>query len=258
MAGDIALMMAEAEQRTQRNAALTLTIALNYGSRREIARAARDIAARAVAGELDCAAIDEDLFGQALNTLGLPDPDLLIRTSGEQRLSNFMLWQMAYTELVFLPVHWPDFDQRPSERGDRRVPAARAPLRGVEWLSATRRSGCACSPPWHWCRSRSSWSCWAAGWFAAFVALAVVVMAWSGRASPRCATAGGAAGSPAARCWRSAWRATLLIAHRPRRGGAGLRCWPACCWPGWGPGRPAARPAWTASASAMSGCRRWR
>jgi undecaprenyl diphosphate synthase len=111
MAGDIALMMAEAEQRTQRNAALTLTIALNYGSRREIARAARELAARAAAGTLDCTTIDEQLFGQALDTHGLPDPDLLIRTSGEQRLSNFMLWQMAYTELVFLPVHWPDFDQ---------------------------------------------------------------------------------------------------------------------------------------------------
>jgi undecaprenyl diphosphate synthase len=112
MAGDIAEMMADAERRTRRNGALTLTIALNYGSRREIAQAARQIAERAVAGTLDCAAIDEDLFGQTLNTLGLPDPDLLIRTSGEQRLSNFMLWQMAYTELVFLPVHWPEFDQR--------------------------------------------------------------------------------------------------------------------------------------------------
>jgi undecaprenyl diphosphate synthase len=112
MAGDIAEMMADAEERTGRNGALTLTIALNYGSRREIAQAAREIAERAVAGTLDCAAIDEDLFGQTLNTLGLPDPDLLIRTSGEQRLSNFMLWQMAYTELVFLPVHWPEFDQR--------------------------------------------------------------------------------------------------------------------------------------------------
>jgi len=112
MAGDIAEMMAEAEQRTQHNAALTLTIALNYGSRQEIARAARDLAERAAAGELDCQSIDEDLFGQTLNRLGLPDPDLLIRTSGEQRLSNFMLWQLAYTELVFLPVHWPEFDQR--------------------------------------------------------------------------------------------------------------------------------------------------
>ncbi len=112
MAGDIAEMMADAEHRTQHNAALTLTIALNYGSRREITQAARQIAERVVAGTLECAAIDEDLFDRTLNTLGLPDPDLLIRTSGEQRLSNFMLWQMAYTELVFLPVHWPEFDQR--------------------------------------------------------------------------------------------------------------------------------------------------
>ena len=112
MASDIAEMMAEAEQRTQHNAALTLTIALNYGSRQEIARAARDLAERAAAGGLDCQSIDEDLFGQTLNRLGLPDPDLLIRTSGEQRLSNFMLWQMAYTELVFLPVHWPEFNKR--------------------------------------------------------------------------------------------------------------------------------------------------
>jgi len=112
MAGDIAEMMAEAEQRTQHNTALTLTIALNYGSRQEIARAARDLAKRVAAGELDCRSIDEDLFDQTLNRLGLPDPDLLIRTSGEQRLSNFMLWQLAYTELVFLPVHWPEFDQR--------------------------------------------------------------------------------------------------------------------------------------------------
>jgi undecaprenyl diphosphate synthase len=112
MAGDIAEMMADAERRTQHNAALTLTIALNYGSRREIAQAARQLAERAVAGTLACEAIDEGLFGRTLNGLGLPDPDLMIRTSGEQRLSNFMLWQMAYTELVFLPVHWPEFEQR--------------------------------------------------------------------------------------------------------------------------------------------------
>ena len=116
MADDIAEMMAEAEQRTRHNSALLLTIALNYGSRREIAGAARRLAERVAAGELDCADIDEQTFGHTLNALDLPDPDLLIRTSGEQRLSNFMLWQLAYTELVFLPVHWPEFDKRQLER----------------------------------------------------------------------------------------------------------------------------------------------
>lgn len=111
MAGDIADMMAEAERRTRGNAALTLTIALNYGSRREIVRAARELAVRVAAGTLGPDAIDEELFGRTLNDLGLPDPDLLIRTSGEQRLSNFMLWQLAYTELVFLAVNWPEFDK---------------------------------------------------------------------------------------------------------------------------------------------------
>jgi undecaprenyl diphosphate synthase len=112
MAPDIAEMLAEAEARTRANAALTLTIALNYGSRREIARAARRLAAQAAAGEIASDAIDEALFERTINPLGLPDPDLLIRTSGEQRLSNFMLWQLAYTELVFMPVNWPDFDQK--------------------------------------------------------------------------------------------------------------------------------------------------
>src|SRR5919106_207369 len=116
MAPDIAGMMAEAEGRTRANSALTLTIALNYGSRREIACAARRLAERVAAGEVDSAAIDEDLFDRTLNSLGLPDPDLLIRTSGEQRLSNFMLWQLAYTELIFLPVHWPAFGRRHLER----------------------------------------------------------------------------------------------------------------------------------------------
>lgn len=111
MAPDIAEMMADAEARTSANSALTLTIALNYGSRREIAQAARRLAARVAAGEIEHADIDENLFDQTLNTLGLPDPDLLVRTSGEQRLSNFLLWQLAYTELVFMPVQWPDFNK---------------------------------------------------------------------------------------------------------------------------------------------------
>ena len=88
-----------------------IAIALNYGSRREIARAARELAERVSAGELDPEAIDEARFERALNPLDAPDPDLLIRTSGEQRLSNFMLWQLAYTELVFLTVNWPEFDK---------------------------------------------------------------------------------------------------------------------------------------------------
>jgi undecaprenyl diphosphate synthase len=116
MAGDIAEMMADAEQRTRHNSALRLTIALNYGSRREIAGAARRLAEQVAAGKLDSAEIDEQRFSQTLNSLDLPDPDLLIRTSGEQRLSNFMLWQLAYTELVFLPVHWPEFDRRHLDR----------------------------------------------------------------------------------------------------------------------------------------------
>jgi undecaprenyl diphosphate synthase len=116
MAADIAEMMSDAEQRTRRNSALQLTIALNYGSRREIVTAARHLAEQVAAGALDGTEIDEQLFGQTLNSLDLPDPDLLIRTSGEQRLSNFMLWQLAYTELVFLPVHWPDFGGRHLER----------------------------------------------------------------------------------------------------------------------------------------------
>jgi undecaprenyl diphosphate synthase len=111
MARDIADMMNEAEQRTGANDRLTLTIALNYGSRREIVRTARALAGEVVAGRLRPEDIDEELFDATLNDLGLPDPDLLIRTSGEQRISNFMLWQLAYTELVFLPVHWPEFDK---------------------------------------------------------------------------------------------------------------------------------------------------
>lgn len=110
MAADIAEMMVEAEARTHANSALTLTIALNYGSRHEIACTARALALRVARGELDPDAIDEATFDEGLNQLGLPDPDLLIRTSGEQRLSNFMLWQLAYAELVFLPVHWPEFN----------------------------------------------------------------------------------------------------------------------------------------------------
>src|SRR5690606_3100320 len=88
---------------------LRLNLMISYGGRAEIARAARHLAERAAAGDLDPAMIDEDRFASELYTAGLPDPDLLIRTSGEQRISNFLLWQLAYTELFGSPVLWPDF-----------------------------------------------------------------------------------------------------------------------------------------------------
>jgi undecaprenyl diphosphate synthase len=90
---------------------LTLVVALNYGSRAEIAQAARRLAERAASGAVDAAAIDEAVLGAELQTAGLPELDLLIRTSGELRLSNFLLWQAAYAELVFLPTLWPDFGE---------------------------------------------------------------------------------------------------------------------------------------------------
>ena len=100
-----------AVERTSGNSRLTLVVALNYGSRAEIANAARTLAARASAGGIDPASIDERSIAAELQTHDLPELDLLIRTSGEVRLSNFLLWQAAYAELLFLDVLWPDFDE---------------------------------------------------------------------------------------------------------------------------------------------------
>jgi undecaprenyl diphosphate synthase len=97
---------------TEGNTGLTLQIALNYGGRQELVRAVRALAASVARGGLDPAAIDEAGIAAALDTAGVPDPDLLIRTSGEYRLSNFLLWQVAYTELLVLPTLWPDFAPR--------------------------------------------------------------------------------------------------------------------------------------------------
>ena len=108
---DIRRLLEEAEELTLDNTGLTLVVAFNYGARQEIARAAARIAARIQAGELTPAAMTADLIGQNLDAPDLPDPDLIIRTSGEQRLSNFLLWQAAYSELVFVPTYWPDFDR---------------------------------------------------------------------------------------------------------------------------------------------------
>ena len=109
LASDILALLAEAEDVTRDNTGLTLVVAFNYGARDEILRATRKIAAAVAAGTLDASAIDEKRFEGFLDTAGVPDPDLLIRTSGEKRISNFLLWQCAYAEFVFLPVFWPDF-----------------------------------------------------------------------------------------------------------------------------------------------------
>jgi undecaprenyl diphosphate synthase len=101
------------EERTAGNRELTLTVALNYGGRAEITEAARSLARDVAAGVVDAAGIDEDAFAARLYTAGQPDPDLVIRTSGEMRISNFLLWQVAYSELWVTSVLWPDF-----KRGD--------------------------------------------------------------------------------------------------------------------------------------------
>jgi undecaprenyl diphosphate synthase len=109
LAPDIVRLIEEAEERTRGNVKLNLTIALSYGGRNEILRAMRMIAEDVAAGRLAAGAVDETALEQRLFTLGLPDPDLVIRTSGEQRISNFLLWQSAYSELVFDDCLWPDF-----------------------------------------------------------------------------------------------------------------------------------------------------
>lgn len=108
-APDIVEMIEKAELDTRNGARLTLVLALSYGGRQEIVSAARSLARQALAGKVDPETIDDDMFRSHLNTAAVPDPDLLIRTSGEQRISNFLLWQLAYTELVFTDVLWPDF-----------------------------------------------------------------------------------------------------------------------------------------------------
>jgi undecaprenyl diphosphate synthase len=107
---DVAKMVDAAVERTAGNERMTLAIALNYGARNEIVGAARRLAERAAAGEIAPDAIDEAGFDAELDTGGLPPLDLLIRTSGEYRLSNFLLWQAAYAELLFVDTLWPDFD----------------------------------------------------------------------------------------------------------------------------------------------------
>jgi undecaprenyl diphosphate synthase len=116
LAPDIVTLIEETEQRTRANTGLTLVVAFNYGSRQEIAKAARDLARAAKDGRIEPDSITPELFGSHLATEGIPDPDLLIRTSGEQRLSNYLLWQCAYSELVFVDEYWPDFNRETMQR----------------------------------------------------------------------------------------------------------------------------------------------
>jgi undecaprenyl diphosphate synthase len=109
LASDIRALVEEAETLTAKNTAMNLVIAFNYGARDEIARAAQKMAEAARSGTLDPATITPETFGRFLDTKLIPDPDLVIRTSGEMRLSNFLLWQAAYAELIFMPCYWPDF-----------------------------------------------------------------------------------------------------------------------------------------------------
>ena len=113
---DLAARLERARERLQQNTRLTLVVALNYGSRAEIANAASRLATRVAAGDLDASSIDEQALSKELQTEGLPELDLLIRTSGEVRLSNFLLWQAAYAELVFTPTLWPDFGEAEFEQ----------------------------------------------------------------------------------------------------------------------------------------------
>ncbi|MBI2239572.1 MAG: isoprenyl transferase [Magnetospirillum gryphiswaldense] len=119
LSADINALIDESEAKTAANTALTLVLALSYGGRQEIVCAARRLAEQVAAGKLTPADIDEAAFGANLFTADIPDPDLLIRTSGEQRISNFLLWQAAYAEFVFTDVLWPDFGREHLEEAVR-------------------------------------------------------------------------------------------------------------------------------------------
>jgi undecaprenyl diphosphate synthase len=109
---DIRNRIIELEEATKNNQGLWFQIAINYGGRDEIMRAVRKVADKVEIGEITVDEIDGTFFANQLDTKGIPDPDLLIRTSGEQRLSNFLLWQLAYTEFYFTDLHWPDFSAK--------------------------------------------------------------------------------------------------------------------------------------------------
>lgn len=116
LAEDIRKSISELEEATKNNTGLHFQIAINYGSRDEMTRAVKRLAEKVAAGKLSAEDINEQIIAAELDTAGLPDPDLLIRTSGEQRISNYLLWQLAYAELYFTEVPWPDFDKNELEK----------------------------------------------------------------------------------------------------------------------------------------------
>ncbi|WP_235919448.1 isoprenyl transferase [Aureimonas psammosilenae] len=115
LASDIRGLLEEAEHLTRDNKETTLVIAFNYGAREELARATRRIADKIALGEASPEDVTPEFMDSHMDTAGIPDPDLIIRTSGEMRLSNFLLWQSAYSEFVFMPCLWPDFDRKAFE-----------------------------------------------------------------------------------------------------------------------------------------------
>jgi undecaprenyl diphosphate synthase len=123
LAPDIVTLIEDVEESTASNTRLSLTVALSYGGRSEISHAARQLAQQVKDGTLEPEDISETLFEQNLYTADIPDPDLLIRTSGEQRISNFLLWQLAYAEFVFIDKHWPDFSKEDFESAVREFQA---------------------------------------------------------------------------------------------------------------------------------------
>nr|WP_321444448.1 isoprenyl transferase [uncultured Cohaesibacter sp.] len=115
LAPDLVKMLQEAETKTRDNKGLTLVIAFNYGARQEMVEAVKMLAREVEAGRLAPDAINESMISASLYSAGIPDPDVILRTSGEQRLSNFLLWQAAYSEFIFVDCYWPDFDRRQLE-----------------------------------------------------------------------------------------------------------------------------------------------